>query len=269
MKNLFGEELIKEDKIEIIYSGPSFDNKIELRSLYTELEAVEAIIKDTTDILKQTGKIDLSSDDVEIFLKINRGSFKETIEIVLSNPIIQTVISGCIIATYTYFLTKKNNKSNKFQKEVAIFEKNKNFKANMKKIVSPVNSAGDQLNIIGDNNIVVIKQEQKEDFYRSLEDLADNKLLKNGEFEEELEGTIRKLDLDAPRNYYFGFNIKKGKIKIPTSVKGEFHLNDYKDIIDEPIKIKAMVRYKDGEVIYIEILEYQLLATGRQDSIKF
>lgn len=268
-KNLFGDEIIKEDKIEIIYSGPSFDNKIELRSLYVELEALEAIIKDTTDTLKQTGKIDLSSADIKIFLKIKRGSFIETIEIFLSNPIIQTVISGCIIATYAYFLKKKNTKGDKFQKEVAMFEKNKNFKANMKKVVSPINTAGDQLNIIGDNNIVVIKQEQKEDFYRSLEDLDDKKLLKNGEFEEELEGTIRKLDLDASRNYYFGFNIKNGQIRIPTSVKGEFHLNDYRDIIDEPVKIKAKVRYKDGGIACIEILEYQLLTINKQNTIKF
>lgn len=128
---------------------------------------------------------------------------------------------------------------------------------------------GDQVNITGDNNTVIINQEQKEDFYRSLEEIEEGTELKNGEFEEELEGTIRKLDLDAPRNYYFGFNIKNGLMKIPTSVKGEFHLNDYRDIIDEPVNIKAKVRYKDGEITYIEILEYQLLTTGKQDTIKF
>jgi len=268
-KNLFGEKIIKEEKIEIIYSGPSFRDRMELKSLYKQLEASEAVIKDTVDALKQTGKINFSSGDIKIFLGLKRGSFEEVIQIVLDNPILQLVISGCIIATYTYFLTKRSGRGGNFQKEVTIFEKNKNFKANLKKIVSPINISGDQINIISGNNSVVIKQEQKDDFFRSLEDLDENKLLKNGEFEEELEGTIRKLDLDAPRNYYFGFNIKNGPMKIPTSVKGEFHLNDYRDIIDEPIKIKAKVRYKDGEITFIEILEYQLLVTGKQDRIKF
>lgn len=268
-KNLFGEKIIKKDIIEIIYSGPSFENKMMIRDLYTQLEAIESIVKDTVDVLKKNRKIDFGHSDIKIFLKLKSGSFGEVIEIIINSPIFQTVISGCITATYIYFLTNRNNKNKNFQKEIEDFERNKGFKSNMKKVVSPINISGDQINIIGSNNSVIIKREQREDFYRSLEDSDENKLLKNGEFEEELEGVIRKLDLDALRNYYFGFNIKNGPMKIPTSVKGEFHLNDYRDIIDEPVKIKAKVRYKDGEITYIEILEYQLLTTGKQDTIKF
>lgn len=268
-KNLFGEKIIKEDKIGIIYRGPSFGDRMELKSLYRQLEASEAVIKNTIDALRQTGKVDFSSNDAEIFLKLRRGSFWEEIQIVLSNPIFQTVISACIIATCKYFLKKKSNQGERFQKEVAMFEKNKDFKADLKKIVSPINAVGDQVTIVGDNNTVIIKQEQKEDFYHSLDEMEESTELKNGEFEEELEGTIRRLDLDAPRNYYFGFNIKNGQMRIPTSVRGEFHLNDYRDIIDEPVKIKARVRYKDGVITYIEILEYQALTKIKQFPIKF
>ncbi len=268
-KNLFGEKIIKKDSIEIIYKGPSFKNKMEIKHLHTQLEAIENIVKDTVDVLKNNRKTDFGSRDIKIFLKLKRGSFGEIIEIIFNNPVFQYVIGSCITATYIYFLTNRNNKNKNFQREIDDFEKDKNFKSNMKKIVSPVSVDGDQINIIGSNNSVIIKQEQKENFYRSLEDLDEKKLLKNGEFEEELEGVIRKLDLDAPRNYYFGFNIKNGPTKIPTSVKGEFHFNNYRDIIDEPVKIKAKVRYKDGKITYIEILEYQLLATGKQDTIKF
>ncbi len=268
-KNLFGEKTIKEDSIEIIYKGPSFENKMIIRDLYTQLKAMEGIIKNTTDVLKKNRKIDFDSGDIKIFLKLKSGTFSEVIVIIFNNPIFQQVISGCITATFIYFLTNRSNKNRNFQKEIEDFEGNKDFKSNMKKVVSPVNISGDQINIIGSNNSVIIKQEQKEEFYYSLEDSDKDKLLKNGEFEEKLEGTIRKLDLDAPRNYYFGFNIKNGPNKIPTSVKGEFHLNDYRDIIDEPIKVEAKVRYKDGEITHIEILEYQLLATSKQDTIKF
>ena len=268
-KNLFGEKIIKKDSIEIIYKGPSFESKMIIRDLYTQLEAIESIVKDTIDVLKNNRKINFDSGDIKIFLKLKSGSFGEVIEVIFNDPIFERVISGCIIATYIYFLTNKNNKNKNFQREIDEFEKDKNFKSKMKKVVSPVSIGGDQINIVGSNNSIIIKQEQKEEFYRSLKDLDENELLKNGEFEEGLEGIIRKLDLDAPRNYYFGFNIKNGPMKIPTSVRGEFHLNDYRDIIDEPVKIKAKVRYKDGKIMYIEILEYQLLATTKQDTIKF
>jgi len=46
-KNLFGEKTIKEDNIEIIYKGPSFENKIIIRDLYIQLEAIESIVKNT------------------------------------------------------------------------------------------------------------------------------------------------------------------------------------------------------------------------------
>lgn len=268
-KNLFGERIIKKDSIEIIYKGPSFENKMMIRDLYIQLGAIESIVKNTADVLKKNKKIDFGSGDIKIFLKLKSGSFGEVIEIIFNNPICQQVISGCITAVFIYFLTNRSNKNKQFQREIEDFEENKDFKSNMKKVVSPVSIGGDQINIIGSNNSVVIRQEQKEEFYHSLEGLDENKLLKNGEFEEELEGTIRRLDLDATRNYYFGFNIKNGPMKIPTSVEGEFHLNDYRNIIDEPVRIKAKVQYKDGEIRYIEILEYQLLATGKQNTIKF
>jgi len=267
--NLFGEKIIKEDRIEIIYNGPSFENKMEIRYLYTQLEAIENIVKDTVGVLKNNKKIDFGSSDIKIFLKLKKGSFGEIIEIIFDSPVFQHVIAGCITATYIYFLTNKNNKNKNFQQEIDELEKDKNFKSNMKKVVSPININGDQINIIGGNNSVVIRQEQKEDFYRSLEDLDENKLLKDGEFEEELEGVIRKLDLDAPRNYYFGFNIKNGQMKVPTSVRGEFHLNDYKDIIDELIIVKAKTFYKNGKIIHMEILEYYLIPKSKQKTISF
>lgn len=265
--NLFGEKIIKEESIEITYNGPSFENKMAIKDLYIQLEAVESIVKNTADVLKRNKKIDLDSNDLKIFLKLKRGSFGEIIEIVFKSPIFQQVISGCIIATYVYFLTNKNNKSKKFQKEIEEFEKNKKFKLNIKKVVSPINVAGDQINIVGDNNKIIIKQNQKEGFYRALEAEEENELLKNGEFEEELTGVVRKLDLDAQKNNYFGFNINKGPSKIPTAIKGEFNLNIFKELINEPIKIKAMVRYKDDTITHVEILDYKILNRSKQTSL--
>ena len=264
---MFGEKVVKEENIEILYNGPSFDNKMEIRNLYTQLEAVENIVKDTADVLKKNNKINRGSNDIKIFLKLKKGSFGEVIVIVFNDPIFQSVISGCITATYIYFLTNRSNKNKNFQKEIEEFEKDKNFKSNVKKVVLPINIAGDQVNIIGDNNTVVIKQEQEEHFLKSLDDEPENELLKNGEFEEELIGVIRKLDLDAQKNNYFGFNIKNGPSKISTSVKGEFNLNVYKDLIDEPIKVRTVVRYKDDIITHIEVLEYEILNKSKQSHL--
>ncbi len=114
---------------------------------------------------------------------------------------------------------------------------------------------------------MIIKQEQKEAFYNSLEDEPENELLKNGEFEEELVGVIRKLDLDVQKNNYFGFNINNGPSKIPTSIKGEFNLNIYKELINEPVRIKAVVRYKDDIITHIEILNYEILNKSKQSHL--
>jgi len=238
---LFGEKVVKEENIEILYNGPSFDNKMEIRNLYTQLEAVENIVKDTADVLKKNNKINRGSNDIKIFLKLKKGSFGEVIVIVFNDPIFQSVISGCITATYIYFLTNRSNKNKNFQKEIEEFEKDKNFKSNVKKVVLPINIAGD--------------------------DEPENELLKNGEFEEELIGVIRKLDLDAQKNNYFGFNIKNGPSKISTSVKGEFNLNVYKDLIDEPIKVRTVVRYKDDIITHIEVLEYEILNKSKQSRL--
>ena len=70
---------------------------------------------------------------------------------------------------------------------------------------------------------------------------------------------IRKIDLDASHSNYFGFNVEHGDSRISTSVRGEFNLINYKEIINEPIKIHGMIKYKDGKMIHVEILEYQLL----------
>ena len=126
--NLFGEKIIKEESIEILYNGPSFENKMALGDLHAQLEAVENIVNDTVDTLKKNRKIDLGSGDIKIFLKLKSGSFGEIIEIVFNNPIFQNVIAGCITATYIYFLTNRNNKNKKFSKEIEDFEKDKNFK---------------------------------------------------------------------------------------------------------------------------------------------
>ena len=269
MKNLFGEKTIKKDIIEIVYKGPSFDNKMEIKDLYHQLEALENIIKNTVNTLKECKKIDFNSRDIKISIKLKRGSFAEIVEVVFNNQILQAVISGCFIATYTYFLTNRNNKSKRFVNEIEMLEKNREFKSSMKKVVAPMNVGGDQLNIIGNNNNIIITQEQKENFYRSLEDIEENELLKNGEFEEDIEGEIRKLDLDANQGNFFGFKIKdrEGVSKIKSSIRGEINLNDIKEILGEPLKVKANVKYKDSEIVHIEILDYEIV--NKQEGFNF
>jgi len=113
-----------------------------------------------------------------------------------------------------------------------------------------------------------ISYPQKEEIIRNLdEETADDVFKKNGEFNETLTGVIRKLDLDASGNNYFGFNIDNGPSKIPTAIKGEFNLMDYKEIINEPIKINGKVKYLDDQIKHIEIEGYQLM--NKQDKLNY
>jgi hypothetical protein len=141
---------------------------------------------------------------------------------------------------------------------------------NLKIHLSPLNNNDDSMFINNGDINIEINCDQKETISKNIDTIVSNdeEYKKNGEFKEELTGVIRKLDLDAPGNNYFGFNIDNGPSKIPTAIKGEFNLNDYKEIINEHIKAKTTVKYKDDEIKHIEIISYDILEKrGRQTKI--
>lgn len=262
--DLFGNPKILEENFEIIYQGSSFgDGKILLRSLYSELQSLEAIINDSISVLIKTGKLSNESKNFEIYIEINKGSVWEKVKVIFKNPGHVAIIAGIVVpflnTTYQHFLDKTKPVEERFQQEISMVSDSPGFKNNLKNILAPVINGDDNISIKAENINITINYAEKSQIVQSLEETEEDKLLKNGEFEEVLIGTIRKLDLDAQGNNYFAFTIDNGPSRIPTGIKGEFSLNDYKDILDEPIKIKAVVRYKNGEIKHIQIESYELL----------
>ncbi len=45
-KDLFGTDLTYEDTIELIYDGPSFDGRMELNKLSSQLKSTEQLIRE-------------------------------------------------------------------------------------------------------------------------------------------------------------------------------------------------------------------------------
>src|SRR3989338_8891829 len=109
--DLKGNHLIRKEELKIIYEGPSFDGKMEISHLSNQLKSTELVIREiVSELYKQKGL--KNPKDVKIYLQLKKGSFQEIITIVFNNPIIANIIGGCIVALFTYFLTKKKDKPN-------------------------------------------------------------------------------------------------------------------------------------------------------------
>lgn len=262
--DLFGNEIINEESFEIAYKGSSFDEgKILISDLYLELQSLESLLKDSIDLMIASQKLTKEFKNFKVYIIIEKGSIFEKIKVVFKNKTTIAVIGTFLIpflnTTYDHFLNgNKNSDKSIFSQEIKTVEQDQRFKNNLKNVLSPLNNNDD--NIIINNGVININYSQKEEIVKNLSEPAeDNTLRKNGDFIEGWTGVIRKLDLDASGNNYFGFNIENGPMRIPTSVKGEFNLNDYKEIIDERIHIKAKVKYVDGVIKNIEIEQFELL----------
>lgn len=276
-KDLFGNRVLQEESFEIIYKGDSFsEGKILIRPLYLELQGLEELLKDTITLLIKNKKIDSNFLDFKIYIQIERGSIFEKVKVIFQHKttiaIIGTFVIPFLNTTYNHFLNERSTSPNsQFYQEIKSIENDEQYKNNLKNILSPLGNINDNLLINNGTINININHSNKEEIIRSIDkkSIKDDQVLKNGEFKEELTGFVRKLDLDAPGNNYLGFNIDNGPIRIPTILKGEFNLNEVKEIINEYVKIRANVRYKDDQIKHIEILQYELVNKSKQDKLSF
>lgn len=273
-KDLFGNSIINEESFEIIYKGSSFgDGKILIRDLYIELQGLETILKESVNLLIKNNKIPSDFHDFKIYIEIEKGSIFEKIRVIFKHKttiaIVGTFLIPFLNTTYDHFLNgKKTSNDSQFYQEIKTIEQDSNFKNNLKNILSPLSNNDDNIFINNGSINININYPQKEEIIKNLDEESDDgEPKKNGEFSKVLTGVIRKLDLDASGNNYFGFNIDNGPSKIPTAIKGEFNLIDYKAIINEPIKIKGKVKYVDDQIKHIEVESYQLI--NKQDKLNY
>lgn len=265
-KNLLGDPLITEETMTFLYKGDSFvDGKVLLKPLYTELQSLESLLRDSVDIFVQSGKLDRSAKDFQIYIEIEKGSIYEKVKVVFGAPtgiaILSSVIGPFLVATYTHFLNGRNTPpDSQFHQEIKSVEDNQTFKNNLSGVLTPLGNETDSVFINNGTINININHAQRSQIEENLVGGNDDAgPLKNGEYQETLTGIIRKIDLDAAHNNYLGFNIDGGASRIPTSIRGNFNFLDYKDAIDVRVKVNGLVRYKDDKITHIEIIGIELL----------
>lgn len=263
--DLFGNQLINEESFEIIYRGGSFQaGEIAIHSLYTELHAVESLVKQSVELLIQSKKLDSSAREFTIYVELESGSFSEKIKVVFKHSTTIAVIGIFVIpflnTTYSHFLDRADrDRETLFDQEIQQIQRDQQFKNYLKNILNPLRNGGESITIRNQGKVIInINYPQKEEIIKNLDREEEDTSLKNGDFEETLIGVIRKIDLDAPGMSYLGFAIENGPSRVPTTIRGEFNLNDIKEVFDERLSVKAIVRYKDDEIKHVEILDYTI-----------
>lgn len=273
-KNIFGETLITEDTLTLIYSGDFFDDGIPIKSLIKQLESLERLTRLSVSEYINRGMLDSDIPDYQILIKIESGSVKETLKIVYKSPwtyaILAYVVAPMLNTTYEKALDVMIADKDSGGVE-DILKTNPQIRSYCSDLLSPTASYGGELTIKSSESEKTYTQQQAQTIQSYLQDFdieEEADPVKEGEFVESRIGLIRKANLDDKKNNYFGFNIDDGEKGIPMSIKGEFHFNDYRDLIDKPVVVTGTYRYKQDKVVHIELDSYQIVDDITQLSIE-
>lgn len=262
------------DEINICFAGTEFDEGIELSLFIKQLNSVNELLKYTLKELVDAEKIDPEFLKYKVSIIVEKGSIIEKIKIDYTKPSHVLVLSGIVfplmVATYSkgLDLVLPDNPTTSSLSEIL---NQPQFAKCAADILIPVEITGGTVtinNLTGESLALNQNQVRKISDSLNIEQQTESDLARNGDFHETRLGVIRKLDLDATANNYFGFNLNGGKNKIPTSIEGEFHLNEYKEIIDKPIKLTGIFKYKNDEVVHITIRNVELMDQTQQLSIE-
>ena len=264
MKNLFGEKIIKSEKLIFTYAGESFsDHKINLKDFIDELQGINFLIEETIKEYVSSGKISKEDAEFEISIKIENGSIKEIIEFVKKNPttaasLVLSVIMPFLQTGFDYYLNKDNLNNNLENNEVVqIIKENKNIRKGFEKTLTPI-KGDDNLLVIntGDGNINLnINLSDKNKIIKGIkEDDEESKSQEEIKIEN-LHGVVSVSKLYDP--HPFNFRIQGTENDIPMYFNDlEIDLKKNKDYLGKEMIIEAKVTYKNNRRILIEVLKY-------------
>ncbi len=273
-QDIFGKNLVTEDEIVLIYSGEVFNSGIPIKSLISQLEALEKLTRLSVAEYVSRGLVDSDIPEYQIYIKIESGSVKETLKVVYKSPwtyaILAYVVAPMLNTTYEKALNVLiADKENSGIED--ILKTNPQLRTYCSELISPVATLGGELNIKSTDIDSVYTQQQAKVIQTYLNDFDENTdkdPVKEGEFVESKVGTIRKTNLDDKNNNYFGFNIEGGEKGIPMSIKGEFNFNDYRNLIDKPVVVTGIFKYKNDKITHIQLDTYQIIDNITQLSIE-
>ena len=249
--DLHGNIMAHEEEINLIYDGPSFDGRMEISHLTSQLKSTEFVIKEIVSELYKQNKFKVHAD-VKKFLTLKKSSFEQMIFILFNNPLFANAIGGSIVALFTYFLVKEKNNDIIYIENLI---NNYPLVKNLNQIIAPLEEKGDNLKLISSNpNInLLVSAEDKILLDDALEDLKDNVTIEI--YDESFYGYLSIVNLDKNK---FGFTLEGTSQHTPITFDIEPSLDDIRNILGYRLKIDARATYEDKKLKNLEIYNYEL-----------
>ena len=256
-KNLYGQELTKEDELKIIYEGPSFENRIEINDLSEQLEALDVLIRGLADELASKKIIAYDSGNLNIYVSVKQGSFEQYISIIFTNPEFRGYIVNGFVFLLGFFLTKKSEekiiKKIEHQQEMEIIKnlvRNQSVRK-IKSIHEPLKQEYDTAKFIyNEEELLRINFEDKENIDKKIIEEEDK--IETEETDEEMLGYLSSVNIDSNKKI---FHILPSDIHVQAIFN--IGLDEIKDILGKKIKIKAKVYKKFDKIEKIKIISYE------------
>jgi len=247
-----GNHLVREEELNIIYDGPSFDGRMEISHLSNQLKSTELVIREIVSELYKQKRLK-NPKDVKIYLQLKKGSFQEIITVIFNNPIIANIIGGCIVAIFTYYLTKKKEKPECHIKTENLVN-NYIFVKNLNQIIIPLGEK-DKVSIISSNPSIrtTISHNEKNVFNSELRELKEKVAIEI--FEEEFFGYLSIVDIDKEK---YGFTLERTNQHIPVFFDIKPTLDEIRKILGYRIKIDARATYEEKELVKLDVQSYEL-----------
>ena len=225
----------QNNRFTVTYGGPSFvDGSFDLIMLRKQLSAINGLIDEA---IKTKG---LDVKDVKKRIVLKEGSFVQKIILITTNPMVVEVIGVAVIMLLNNYHSNKNIENHELRYH--------------KDIVGPISVEGDHIQVNGGNNTFFLNYKEKDGYLSNLEPGQKN----DGVKRERLVGRFRRVDLDRSENK-FGFTPIFGK-QVPATIVGiSDPVSILPDIMDKDLKVDANVTYKEGKIVSVEVLKYELV----------
>ncbi len=266
MKNLFGDKIIKKERLIFTYIGESFsEHKINLKDFIDELQGINFLIEETIKEYIALGKISKEEANFEISIKIEDGSIKEIIEFIRKNKTVFSLVSLVVMpflqSGFEYYLNKDNLNNDFDNNEVVrIIKENKNIRKGFEKTLTPIKGSDNVLVInTGDGEMNLnINLDKKNKIVKGVKEDDEESKDKEETKIENLHGIVsvsRVYDV-----YPFNFRIQGTENDIPMQFNDlEIDLEKRQEFLGKEMMIKAKVKYKKGKKILIEVLEHTFI----------
>lgn len=257
-KDLTNREMVEDMTIEINYTGVEFKNFIDINILSKKLSAIDKTIKNSIDTLKETRKLKEKKDIVKsIKVDIRRNSLDNVIIIEFVKPIVQEVISGLIVGYFCYLAGKKAGTNNiEYEKEYNIMNKNIPYLNQVINLIQ-VKDAHSVVEIKTNNESFKITSAENIKIKEKVQQLKD--AIEITEYESTFIGVFGKIDNLAKSSLDYFFTPEFTDKKIPLSFENDLTKEELAQIIFDKIKIRAIAQEKNGEVISLDVLDYDIV----------